>query len=81
MIHDIDLILSMVPTPCGSVPAVGVSVFGGHEDIANARIEFEDGCVANLTASRASFQAVPQDAALRRGGLRRARLRDQAKGP
>ena len=35
-----------------------MSVFGGHEDIANARIEFEDGCVANLTASRASYQAV-----------------------
>jgi hypothetical protein len=35
-----------------------VSVFGGHEDIANARIEFEDGCVANLTASRVSLQAV-----------------------
>ncbi len=57
MIHDIDLILSMNPTPVKLVQAVGVSVFGGHEDIANARIEFEDGCVANLTASRASFQA------------------------
>jgi predicted dehydrogenase len=57
MIHDIDLILSWNPTPIRSVAAVGVSVFGGHEDIANARIEFEDGCVANLTASRASFQA------------------------
>ncbi len=58
MIHDIDLILSMVPSPVKSVAAVGVGVFGGHEDVANARIEFEDGCVANLTASRASFQAV-----------------------
>ena len=45
MIHDIDLVLSMVPAPVRSVSAVGVSVFGGHEDIANARIEFEDGCV------------------------------------
>lgn len=58
MIHDIDLILSMITAPVKSVAAVGVGVFGGHEDIANARIEFEDGCVVNLTASRASFQAV-----------------------
>lgn len=57
MIHDIDLLLSLVTAPVKSVAAVGVSVFGGHEDIANARIEFEDGCVADLTASRASFQA------------------------
>jgi predicted dehydrogenase len=58
MIHDIDLVLSMVSSPVRSVAAVGVGVFGGHEDIANARVEFEDGCVANLTASRASFQAL-----------------------
>ena len=58
MIHDIDLVLARVAAPVRSVSAVGVSVFGGHEDIANARIEFEDGCVANLTASRASFQTV-----------------------
>jgi predicted dehydrogenase len=57
MIHDIDLLLALVPSAVKSVHAVGVSVFGGHEDIANARIEFEDGCVANLTASRASYQA------------------------
>ncbi len=58
MIHDIDLILSMVSAPVRSVEAVGVGIFGGHEDVANARVTFEDGCVANLTASRASFQAV-----------------------
>ncbi len=58
MIHDIDLVLSMVAAPVKSVAAVGVGLFGDHEDVANARIEFEDGCVANLTASRASFQAV-----------------------
>jgi predicted dehydrogenase len=57
MIHDIDLLLSLVTAPVLSVAAIGVSVFGGHEDIANARIEFGDGCVADLTASRASFQA------------------------
>jgi predicted dehydrogenase len=58
MIHDLDLVLAMVPTPVQSVSAVGVSVFGEHEDIANARIEFEDGCVVDLTASRASYLAV-----------------------
>ncbi len=58
MIHDIDLILALVQAPVRSVAAVGVGVFGGFEDVANARVEFADGCVANLTASRASFQAV-----------------------
>ncbi len=57
MIHDIDLILSLVPSPVVSVEALGVSVFGRNEDIANARIKFEDGCVADLTASRASYAA------------------------
>jgi predicted dehydrogenase len=58
MIHDLDLILAMVPSPVRSVAAVGLSVFGEHEDVANARIDFEDGSVANVTASRASDQAV-----------------------
>jgi predicted dehydrogenase len=58
MIHDLDLVLSMVPAPVRAVAAVGVSVFGSHEDVANARLEFEDGCVVNLTASRASYAAV-----------------------
>jgi predicted dehydrogenase len=57
MIHDIDLVLSLVPAAVAAVQAVGVSVFGGNEDIANARVEFDDGCVVNFTASRASFQA------------------------
>ncbi len=55
MIHDIDLILSMTAAPVRMVAAVGVSLFGEHEDVANARIEFEDGMVASLTASRASY--------------------------
>jgi predicted dehydrogenase len=58
MIHDLDLILAMIAAPVRSVAAVGVSVFGEHEDVANARIEFDDGSVANVTASRASEQAV-----------------------
>ncbi len=55
MIHDLDLVLSLITAPVRSVAAVGVSLFGEHEDVANARIEFEDGSVANLTASRASY--------------------------
>lgn len=57
MIHDIDLILSLNPAAVSSVEAIGVSVFGRHEDVANARIRFEDGCIADLTASRASYAA------------------------
>ena len=56
MIHDIDLLLSLVSSPVKSVSAVGVNVFGGQEDIANARVEFENGCVASLSANRASLQ-------------------------
>jgi predicted dehydrogenase len=58
MIHDIDLVLSLIDAPVRSVSAVGVSLFGEHEDVANARIEFSDGSVAQLTASRASYAAI-----------------------
>jgi predicted dehydrogenase len=58
MIHDLDLILAMISAAVRSVDAVGLSVFGEHEDVASARIEFEDGSVAHVTASRASDQAV-----------------------
>jgi predicted dehydrogenase len=58
MIHDIDLVLSLIPAPVRSVSAVGVCLFGEHEDVADARIEFEDGSVANLTASRASYASI-----------------------
>jgi predicted dehydrogenase len=58
MIHDIDLVLSMVQSPLRKVDALGVSVLGGHEDVANARLEFECGCVATLSASRVSYEAV-----------------------
>jgi predicted dehydrogenase len=54
MIHDIDLVLDAVGEPPASVSAVGVAVLSENEDIANARLEFRDGCVANLTASRVS---------------------------
>ncbi|MEZ4774386.1 MAG: Gfo/Idh/MocA family oxidoreductase [Bacteroidia bacterium] len=56
MIHDLDVILSMVKAPVRSVSASGVSVISETPDIANARIEFENGCVANLTASRISIK-------------------------
>jgi len=56
MIHDIDIILSVVNSKVKSVNASGVSVISETPDIANARIEFENGCVANLTASRISLK-------------------------
>lgn len=56
MIHDIDCILSVVSSPIQSISASGVSVISATPDIANARIAFENGCVANLTASRISLK-------------------------
>jgi predicted dehydrogenase len=56
MIHDIDIILSVVDSNIKSVHASGVAVISETPDIANARIEFENGCVANLTASRISLK-------------------------
>lgn len=56
MIHDIDIILSVVDSKVKSVSASGVSVISETPDIANARIEFENGCVANLTSSRISLK-------------------------
>jgi predicted dehydrogenase len=57
MIHDIDLLLAMVRSPVRRVEALGVSVLGGHEDVANARIAFESGCVATLSASRVARES------------------------
>jgi len=56
MIHDIDIILSVVKSKVKSVSASGVAVISDTPDIANARLEFENGCVANLTASRISLK-------------------------
>jgi len=56
MIHDIDIILSVVKSKVKHVSANGVSVLSKTPDIANARLEFENGCVANLTASRISLK-------------------------
>jgi predicted dehydrogenase len=54
MIHDLDVVLAFVKSPVASVDAVGVPVLSRSEDIANARLRFANGCVANLTASRVS---------------------------
>ncbi len=56
MIHDIDAVLAFVGQSPSTISAVGVAVLSAHEDIANARLEFPDGCVANLTASRVSVE-------------------------
>ena len=56
MIHDIDIILYLSKSKVKKIDAVGVNVISNKEDIANARIQFENGCVANITASRVSFE-------------------------
>lgn len=56
MIHDLDVVLSLVKSPLAAVDAVGISVLSHSEDIANARLKFANGCVANITASRVSAE-------------------------
>jgi predicted dehydrogenase len=58
MIHDLDIVLSFVESPVSEVHAVGLPVLSHKVDIANVRLEFENGCVANLTASRVSTERV-----------------------
>jgi predicted dehydrogenase len=58
MIHDLDVVLSLVRAPVESIEAVGVPVLTGRVDIANARLRFANGCIANLTASRISRDRV-----------------------
>jgi len=58
MIHDIDIVLGLVPSKIKKIESVGVNVLTPFEDIANARITFENGCVANLTASRVSDEVM-----------------------
>jgi predicted dehydrogenase len=57
MIHDIDLIQQLVGKPLASIDAVGVPVLSAEDDIANARLRFEGGCVVNVTASRVSLKS------------------------
>ena len=56
MIHDLDLVLALVHSPIRSVDALGAAVSSSSEDIANARVRFENGCVATITASRISLK-------------------------
>lgn len=56
MIHDLDLILALVESPILHIDAMGAAVSSTHEDIANARVQFANGCVASITASRISFK-------------------------
>jgi predicted dehydrogenase len=56
MIHDLDVVLAFVKSPVSSVDAIGIPVLSATEDIANARLRFRNGCVANLTASRVSAE-------------------------
>jgi predicted dehydrogenase len=58
MVHDLDIVLSMVQSPVRSLQAVGLPILSRKVDIANVRIEFESGCVANFTASRVSTEKV-----------------------
>lgn len=58
MIHDLDIVLTFVNSPVKEVRAVGLPILSGKVDIANVRMEFESGCVANLTASRVSTERV-----------------------
>jgi predicted dehydrogenase len=58
MIHDLDIVLSFVNSPVQEVRAVGLPILSGKTDIANVRVEFASGCVANLTASRVSTERI-----------------------
>ena len=58
MIHDLDIILHLADSPIESVDAVGINIIGRTEDLANARIRFASGCVANITASRCALKTM-----------------------
>jgi predicted dehydrogenase len=58
MIHDLDIICLLAPSPVAEVSAVGIAILTNRIDIANARVHFEDGCVANITASRVSMEKI-----------------------
>lgn len=58
MIHDLDIVLALVHSPVKEIRAVGLPILSGKVDIANVRVEFESGCVANFTASRVSTERV-----------------------
>lgn len=57
MIHDLDIILTMIDSEVASFEAIGASMLSNHEDISNVRIKFKNGCVADITASRCTMEA------------------------
>jgi len=69
MIHDLDVVLAFVKSPVTSVDAVGIPVLSKSEDIANARLRFANGCVANLTASRVSPERMRKIRVFSRGPM------------
>lgn len=69
MIHDLDIVLKLADSPVARVEAVGGSVIGMVEDVCNARVTFENGCVANITASRLSAGTDRRLRAFGRGGF------------
>ena len=75
MIHDLDLLLAPVGSEVVSIEAVGVNVLTPRTDIANARLRFASGCIANLTASRISRDRVRKARFFQHGLLRLDRLR------
>jgi predicted dehydrogenase len=68
MIHDIGIIQQLVKSPIKTIQSVGVNVLSGKEDIANARIEFANGCVANINTSRVSTKKVREIRVFQRNG-------------
>jgi predicted dehydrogenase len=56
MIHDLDLVLSLTDSPIVDVEAMGIAIFGPHEDVALARLKFANGCIATLKASRVNYE-------------------------
>ncbi len=68
MIHDLDLIVSLLREPVKKIEALGACVISSHEDIANVRITFSSGCVANITASRVSEERIRKLRVFEQGG-------------
>jgi predicted dehydrogenase len=75
MIHDLDIVLTFAKSPVREVRAVGLPILSPKVDIANVRVEFESGCVANFTASRVSTERVRKLRFLRAAPVRVDRLR------
>ena len=80
MIHDVDVVLALAPAEPEEIRAAGISILSEKVDIANVRLQFPNGCVANLTASRDLHRARPQTAAFPAASVPLARLRPPGPG-